>query len=368
MDYELDILQVGKESSCGDAMCMRYGDLTNPTKQNVVVIDGGYQKDGKKIVDEYIHGYYNTDYIDLVISTHPDTDHISGLFEVLENVSVGKLWMHKPWDYSDDIKALVRTGSTHLKTLKEHAQKSYQKASALAELANQKNITIEEPFAGVSFDDTLTVLGPTVDYYRDLMIEIAGGKAVSGPSLLEKMAAAAKKAWHTIYETWDKDTLVEPADDAVSPRNNSSTIILVTLDNKRFLLTGDAGVPALMRAADYADQNGTNLRSTIGTYQIPHHGSKRNLGPRILNRIVGDIVGELNPNQPTGRSSFVLTAAKADYKHPSMRITIAFYRRGVRPYGTSNGPITYFSGQAPRRSMNPATPISWVNSHKEEED
>ena len=40
------------------------------------------------------------------------------------------------------------------------------------------------------------------------------------------------------------------SDGDTGPRNNSSVITLLQLDNVRLLLTGDAGIPALEAAAD----------------------------------------------------------------------------------------------------------------------
>src|SRR5665213_1547706 len=98
MGIEIDFLPVGEKSSGGDAIALRYGDLHGSREaQTVVVIDGGYRDSGEALVD-HITTHYNTDYVDFVISTHPDRDHISGLEVVLEQLRVGRLLMHLPWN------------------------------------------------------------------------------------------------------------------------------------------------------------------------------------------------------------------------------------------------------------------------------
>lgn len=93
MSYEVDIIAVGSESSSGDAFALRFGNFsTDPSQQTVVVIDGGYTDSGKKLV-ERIRNEYGTNSVDLVISTHPDNDHVSGLHVVLEEMEVGTLWI-----------------------------------------------------------------------------------------------------------------------------------------------------------------------------------------------------------------------------------------------------------------------------------
>src|ERR1043165_9201459 len=87
--YEIDFLPVG-ESKSGDAITVRFGNLLGAQpKQTVVVIDGGFTDSGEDIV-RHVKRYYGTDRVDIVISTHPDSDHISGLEVVLEKCKVGR--------------------------------------------------------------------------------------------------------------------------------------------------------------------------------------------------------------------------------------------------------------------------------------
>src|SRR5437879_1107232 len=108
------------------------------------------------------------------------------------------------------------------------------------------------------------------------------GAAAKSFSLVNAAARAIK--W--IAEKWDSEVLVEPEPDAVSPENNSSMILLLTVDGRHYLFTGDAGVPALTGALDYAATVPIDW-SLLSFAQEPHHGSKRNVGPSILNRLFG---------------------------------------------------------------------------------
>ena len=52
MGFEIDILGVGEASKGGDAITFRYGDLLgNPVEQRVIVVDGGYTKNGEELYD-----------------------------------------------------------------------------------------------------------------------------------------------------------------------------------------------------------------------------------------------------------------------------------------------------------------------------
>jgi hypothetical protein len=109
------------------------------------------------------------------------------------------------------------------------------------------------------------------------------------------------------------------------------------VDEGRYLFTGDAGVEALERAADYGelDHSITSLR----VMQSPHHSSRHNIGPDVLDRLVGPKGGS------TGTVAFISAAANSE-THPSRKVSNAFTRRGVNVYVT-NG-VTPAFGRAER--------------------
>ncbi|KKM67587.1 hypothetical protein LCGC14_1469570 [marine sediment metagenome] len=147
MGYEIDFLPVGEGERSGDAIALRFGDLHGDrTEQFVMVVDGGTKKSGEKLI-EHVKKHYSTDAVDLVISTHPDNDHISGLTAVLEELTVGRLWMHLPWNHSTDFRALFKDKRFTSIGLKERIRKALDAASEVEEIAKKKGIPIDEPFS-----------------------------------------------------------------------------------------------------------------------------------------------------------------------------------------------------------------------------
>ena len=137
MAYEIDFLAVGDTTKSGDAIALRYGTLVGPQKsQRVVIIDGGFKSDGDALVKHVKH-YYETDTVDLVISTHTDGDHVNGLFPVLEQLRVGQLWMHMPWKHSDDFAKAHSLGQIREATLREALKRSLEDAVNLEALARK---------------------------------------------------------------------------------------------------------------------------------------------------------------------------------------------------------------------------------------
>ena len=175
---EIDFLPVGEGSRSADAIAIRYGDLESGDmlKQQVIVIDGGTKQSGQALV-ELVNKYYGTSYVDLVIMTHPDKDHASGLTEVMNNLTVGELWMHQPWSHSTDIRQHFTDGRITNSSLERRLRVSMDIAHEVEQIAIEKKIRIVEPFAGIrSGDAVITVLGPSREYYQRLLPNFSKSK------------------------------------------------------------------------------------------------------------------------------------------------------------------------------------------------
>jgi beta-lactamase superfamily II metal-dependent hydrolase len=113
----------------------------------------------------------------------------------------------------------------------------------------------------------------------------------------------------------------------VTPRNNSSIVTLLQTDENRLLFTGDAGVPALERALDFAEREG--LAGDFNFVQVPHHGSRRNASSAFLDQLLGPI------GQPVARVAYVSVAPGCEHEHPSGRVINAYERRGCLVIATA---------------------------------
>lgn len=71
-------------------------------------------------------------------------------------------------------------------------------------------------------------------------------------------------------------------------------------ENVWWLLTADAGEPALNGALDYLDSRNFSV-SNFKFVQVPHHGSEHNVGPMLLNRMLGPKL----PNEQRTRTAYV---------------------------------------------------------------
>jgi beta-lactamase superfamily II metal-dependent hydrolase len=344
MSYELDFLAVGDGEKSGDAIALRF---SYPNTLNdgwaVVVVDGGYQDTGKKLV-KHIQTYFGTDRVDLAVSTHPDADHVNGLLVVLGELEVGELLMHLPWNHVPEIGRSLREGATDMS---DHLRESLQGACELEAFAEAKGIPITEPFAGLQrFGGTVAVVGPTQAYYEELVQQFRGVSLVKAREALVKRALVG--AVRFLKEALDIETLDDGGE--TTAENNTSTIIHLILDGNRWLLTGDAGMPALTEAADRMDVLRVSP-APLSFMQVPHHGSRHNVGPTVLNRLLGP------PNSgQAGSTAFVSVSAEAP-KLPSGPVVNAFVRRGANVFATSGNTVSHRHEVPSRPGWIPATPI-----------
>jgi len=277
-------LPVGDGEKSGDAIALRYGNLHGSrAEQMVIVIDGGYADDGQALIG-HLAEHYNTDVVDVVLSTHPDQDHVAGLEVLLGSITVRQLWVHLPWAHSQTLE-LSRGNRFESTRMNDKIKRSLQDVSDLEAIARARHVPILEPFAGLSTaDGVFSIWGPTQEYYEELLSDIASGSSYAESLLRSLLTKAADTAETFVSESLHIETLTDLG--KTSPQNNSSAISLLQLDGRLSLFTGDAGMPALGQALDRLEAARFSPGS-LKFVQVPHHGSRRNVGPTVLNRLLG---------------------------------------------------------------------------------
>lgn len=174
MGFEIDFLPVGEESQSG-AILLRFGNLLGPRhEQTVVLIDGGFQDTADTII-EHLGAHYRARIIDVVVSTHPDSDRTNGLHEIVGRAREGELairelWMHRPSQWNGAIERALRQAAGI-----EYADAAWRTLESAAELeasATAAGIWAREPFSGLSHVwGVLVVVGRTEEFYISLFEE-----------------------------------------------------------------------------------------------------------------------------------------------------------------------------------------------------
>ena len=356
-------MPVGEGQQAGDAIVIRYGD---PESYEVMVVDGGTEEAGESVVDHIRSHFGPTTAISHLVSTHPDGDHASGLRVVMKSCQVLNLWMHRPWTYTDTIAPLFKSGNWTTNGLAKAIWDSYPLIGELEALASIADTAIRDPFQGAAIGP-FTVLSPALAAYLYLVPQFrrtpepnvdelkAAGMWLERPLRLPAAPASiVEKISNWLAERWDVELLSESG--VTSAENETSVVLHGDFGTSSALLTADAGVNSLSWAYNFANHNGIDLTQT-NLVQVPHHGSRRNISPSVLNMVVG-------PKRPQGISTqriAVVSAPKDDEVHPRRVVANAFLRRGAPVYATQGRKVRWYRNMDERPDYVPLTPLPFFD-------
>lgn len=330
--FEIDFLPVGDGN--GDAICMQYSGDGGGIY--VHVVDGGYSATGEKIV-EHIQEHYGRDYfISHMVLSHADNDHANGLVEVMKKMTVKNLWMNRPWLFAAQTIDHFH-GRYTLEGLVKKMRDMHPYLVELEELAAKQGTAVHDVFQGAQIGK-FTVLAPSRDRYIRLIPDLdkTPTRHTVADSLGTILGEALRKVRDMLAETWDIETLSNNPD-PTSASNETSVVQLGELEGQRLLLTADVGPEGLNEAADYAQSNGRLKIPNV--IQIPHHGSRRNVTPTVLDRWIGKKVSK---DITCGVAICSVSDAKTEF--PRGQVNNAFLRRGYPVYVTRGNKLMHHSG------------------------
>lgn len=333
MPFEIDFLPVG--DSYGDAIVIRYGDPNSGYYLHVV--DGGHTEAGEAIknhINELYPGYF----INHVVVSHADNDHVCGLIEVFKHFEIKHLWMNRPWLYAEETLRHFH-GNFTLEGIIKDIKDRHSYLVELEELANLQRTQIHDVFQGAKIG-RFTVLAPSRERYIKLIPDFEktpisyAENTTQAAGLLKTLLEKAKK-W--LDEKWDVETLSDNPQPPTSASNESCVVQYATLEEgKNILLTADVGPAGLTESANFAASLGLPRPTFV---QIPHHGSRHNVTPILLDAWLG-------PRKAIGTEVGIaycsIGAKKTDY--PRGQVKNAFIRRGYKVYANRTQTITHFSG------------------------
>lgn len=349
--FEIDFLPVGNGEDSGDSICMRwgYGLNTVSPEQFVMVVDGGYAETGKETLKHIKKFYFRNGLlpinIDVVVSTHPHQDHISGIKSIIEGANKVKwLIMHTPWHH-DGLKAWFDSnGKLKESTIHNKLKTGLSDALELERQVKQKGAMVVEAFSpwaskefcGCSFD----ILSPSKTFYEAVLPDF---NATPGHGFLDrgKRLKATGRRVASLHCPLD-------GNGETSAENESSIVLLIRIipKDRYILLTSDAGKLALQNVAKCIVDNRLDINK-IDIFQVPHHGSVQNLSPELLNVFLG--FRKKEECRSFTRKAVVSVSDKADEDHPSDAVRNAILERGVSFCATEGGVKWFWYGSVPRR-------------------
>jgi beta-lactamase superfamily II metal-dependent hydrolase len=356
--FEIDFIDVESPKS-GDAIALRYQQAGQTA---IHVVDAGYQDTGPAVVTHIKTYYNNSTYVNHVVATHSDGDHAGGLRTVLESFAVGCLWMHRPWLIAEQLLPMFPSYSS-AERLATRLKDAYSNLTALEEIALRKGIPIGAPIQGTKIG-AFTVMAPSIDRYVRCLLdsertpESTSSEAQEGLGnvLLEALAKVRK----LVKGAWGQEVF---SPNETSAENEMSVVQFAVLCAKKVLLTGDAGRGALTEVVQFAPQIQVALPG-LDRFQVPHHGSRRNVSTETLDQLLGPRVAK----GTTSTFEAVCSAAKMDADHPRNSVKRAIIHRGGDWFDTKEGKtICSRGGDAPARAnWVTLTPHSYPEDQEED--
>jgi hypothetical protein len=228
----------------------------------------------------------------------------------------------------------------------------YPYIADLERIAGERGIPIYEPFQGARIG-AFTVLAPSASRYFGCLLrsektpEAADDQDVFA-SFFEEIARAGRGLVNLVRGAWGYEAF---SAEETSAENEMSVVQAAVIAGQRIVLTGDAGRGALVEAANFAPAAGVLLPG-VQWFQVPHHGSRRNVSTELLDRWLGHRL--LRP-PVYGSETFtaICSSARADPDHPRKSVERAFVHRGGRFITTEDGDVRIHFNSPPRAGWGP---------------
>jgi beta-lactamase superfamily II metal-dependent hydrolase len=287
------------QANFGDCLILEFGSQAKPS---YLLIDGGpptiYENHLKS---ELLEITKNGGKLDLVILSHVDNDHVTGLLDMMaeleqqktngdkKTILIDSLW-HNTFkntiDTTGEIQNRIKsmfTASASLRTTMaatDNMMLGIGEGERLRRFAEMLSIPINKEFGNnvIIADDVpqsipignlkITIVGPTKDGLENL-----------------------KKEWLDWLEKHEDKVSDDPAVAAMADKsipNLSSIMILVESEGKKLLMTGDGRGDHLLQGLEQA-----KLLDDAGTFhvdllKVPHHGSDRNVTKEFFKTVIAD--------------------------------------------------------------------------------
>ncbi|HEV7684791.1 MAG TPA: MBL fold metallo-hydrolase [Pyrinomonadaceae bacterium] len=283
------------QAAFGDCLLLEYGTESSPHR---ILIDGGpadvfpvhLKPELEKIAQLGAP-------LDLVVLSHVDTDHVTGLLDYLaelrvvnNGLPVPKALWHNSFAATVDpngvvqprLAALITASASNVMTLASMAVQGIQEGASLRTQALTLSLPINDGFPG----NLLTVesaQGPM--QFENLELTVVGPTQANLDNLEQKWIE-----WLDAHENsiLSADPFVMANSDGSVP-NLSSIMLYAKADNRTMLLTGDGRSDHLLNGLGQAGLLDAAGKMHVDVLKLPHHGSDRNMTKTFFKKITADI-------------------------------------------------------------------------------
>jgi metal-dependent hydrolase (beta-lactamase superfamily II) len=274
--FRIEMLPAGH----GDCLWIEYGDPKAPRR---VLIDGGAAGTYKRALRERLRGLReNERRFELLVVTHIDADHITGILELLEDsetrFQARDIWFngyrHLPDEKPETLGPVQGERLTDL-LAKRPWNREFKEAAVVVQADG------DLPRLQLEGGLVLTLLSPTPGKLADLKPEWEKEvrKAGLDPNQPRPGEVESPEGFDLLGSPDVEALAAEAFSEDSAKANGSSIALLAEFEGRRLLLTGDAH-PGIMTAAIKRLAGGGRL--AVDACKLPHHGSKANVNRQFL--------------------------------------------------------------------------------------
>jgi beta-lactamase superfamily II metal-dependent hydrolase len=319
------------QAEYGDCFILEYG---LPSSPKYILVDGGPETIyDKHLRDELLKIRDTGGKLDLVILSHVDADHITGLLDFAAELRQQKADNKDATIGADAIwhntfSQTIGSGNdivTRLKTLLAKSAGAGQNMSiagmAVEGIGQGNQLRLAAKALGIPMNPgTPNNLICTNDlpkpiFFDNLQLRIVGPTQESLESL--------RKEWLDWLETsedadWRSNPfLAEMVDESIP--NLSSIMVLAEADHKKILLTGDGRGDHLLQGLSQEALLDPKGKLHVDVLKMPHHGSDRNMTKTFLKTVTADKY-VISANGKYGNPDlstliWIIEAAKEEKRH-----------------------------------------------------
>jgi beta-lactamase superfamily II metal-dependent hydrolase len=267
----------------GDCLWIEYGDPKAPRR---ALIDGGATGTYKRALQPRLRALPEKDRrFELLMVTHIDADHITGVLELLKDKETGfrakDIWFngyrHLPDENPETLGPVQGEALTDLLVKPGVTWNGAFKKAAVA-------VPKDGELPRISLDGglALTLLSPTPAKLAELKPawEKEVRKAGLDPEMKRPEEVESAEGFALLGGPPDVDELVlEKFSEDTAEANGSSIAVLAEFEGHRLLLTGDAH-PGVLTAG--IKRLAKNDKLAVDACKLPHHGSKANVSRQLL--------------------------------------------------------------------------------------
>jgi beta-lactamase superfamily II metal-dependent hydrolase len=284
-----------KVLNLGDADCTMVL-LENEQSKYLMIIDSG-KKSHSEIIHEKINLFMETESInriDAVILTHYDDDHIGGMLKLFNyfQAKINTLYAmgisetlniptkNKRIEYEgflpadDDDSIGSSTNFCKNKNL-DLLIRTIEQEKELIKEVNKTKISIKKPIANslnIEGFPEIQILGPSEEYLTSLYPKISQLEDFfEGESILQSYEGESSR-FEDPFEHLDS---IKKSN--VTKENLVSVILMITINGRKFLFPGDAGIKSFLVLPNYEEQ-----LKDLFWLKVPHHGSINNINSELI--------------------------------------------------------------------------------------